>query len=287
MAGKTATVMVILAFASLMIISGCIQEEEQERIHGEPPFLYDQPGYLYNELYQVSEEQDEEVLLCKPLEMSDHCEGNILYYDFQCVEGEWEYNMHECAYECKEGACVNTGCPPCSDGDPCTTDFCSGAPNYECVHVPMAGCNISDEPLEKKACRPTAGPKSYVVIDLYPSGVPASQAIEPSMSETLYAGQKMQIDEDDSITLNGFWLEGDCPECFYPPVLKFPPEAKLATTKDLSGTKASYYKGEGELGYICIQGTCRASTTAGCTDYVCNQSMRFVVSEIEVDLTCS
>jgi hypothetical protein len=288
MATRKATFVLVLSLAALLLISGCVQQETapEEEPRGDPPFLYDQPTYLYEELYQVPEDYQEE-FGCDPPEISDHCEGSTLYYDFQCVEGEWEYQTHECVYECKEGSCVNTGCPPCADGDPCTTDFCSGGPDYECIHIPISGCNASDSPISQKACIPTAGPGSYVTIEVYPAGVPASQATEPTMTQTIYSGQKMQLDGDDSITLTGFWLEGSCPECYYAPVLKFPPEAKLSTTKDLSGVKASYFKGEGELGYICVQGTCRKAITSGCVDYVCNQSMRFVVSEVNVDLTCS
>lgn len=287
MAGKLADATFILALLSLLLFSGCIQESEaQEAPRGDPPFKYDPLSYMYDEIVQEPSDY-EEVFGCEPPEMSNHCEGKTRYYDFECVNGEWEYKVENCTYDCVEGVCIKTGCPPCSDGNPCTTDFCSGAPNYECIHVPIAGCNIDDEAISGKACSPTAGPGSYIRIEVYPAGVPSTYAGDPYMAQTLKPGERMWIDSDDWISLDGFWLEGTCPACFYDPIMKWPPQAKLTASKDLSGSKASYSKDLGEIGYICIDGTCRKSTAAGCTDYVCNTSMRFVVSELDADLVCS
>ncbi|MBD3390084.1 hypothetical protein GF415_04000 [Candidatus Micrarchaeota archaeon] len=276
----------VIAILAALLIVGCMQEEQEEDARGEPPYQYNQLSYIYEELVQEPEDY-EEIYQCIPPEMENHCDGETRYFNFVCVDGEWEYDTEECAYECNDGVCINTGCPPCDDGDPCTTDLCSGAPDYECLNIPIAGCGETQGPAGTKACVPTAEPGSEVRIDVYPAGTPISYQGEPYMSQLLTPGEKMQVDEDDSITLSGFWLEGSCPACFEEPIIKFPPEAKITITKDLSGIMATSYKGEGELGYMCIEGTCRERNTAGCIDYVCNHSMRFVISEINADFTCS
>ena len=279
----------ILAIATVFFLFGCLQQSEmgeevgaEER--GEPPCAYNPLSYMYDELVSPPEGY-EEIYGCSPPEISDFCEGQTRYYDFECVDGEWKYKMQECAYECREGACINTGCPSCADGDPCTLDFCSNAANAECVHVPIAGCGTV-VPEGVKACKPVGGPGSYIVIDVYPAGAPPDWT-DPIMSQKLAPGQKMWIDEDDSIYFDSVYLEGSCPQCYYEPVLKFPPSVKLITTHDLAGEMGTYLKNEGEMGYMCIEGQCKKPIVGHCLDYVCGTSIRFVVSEMNISLECS
>ncbi len=293
MHGDTRTTILILLVATIFVLFGClnempemqevVQEEGDER--GDPPFAYDPLSYMYDEV--VSEPTDyEEVFGCSPPEMSDHCEGQTRYYDFECYNGEWQYQVQECVYECLEGACINTGCPPCADGNPCTIDFCSNAANAECTHIPIAGCG-EVKPAGQKACSPVAGPGSYIVIDVYPAGAP-TDSTEPFMSQKLVPGQTMWVDEDDSIYFDSAYLEGECPECYYPPILKWPASVKLITTKDLAGEMGTYLKNEGEMGYMCIYGKCEKLAAVGhCQDYVCGTPMRFIVSEMNLVLECS
>lgn len=278
----------LLAIAAIFIFFGCTQDieemQELQETRGEPPYLYGPLSYNYDELVSPLEEP-EEIFGCSPPEMGDYCAGQTRYYDFECKDGEWQYKTQECTYECSEGACINTGCPPCSDGDPCTTDYCSNAPNYECVHIPIPGCG-GEMPAGQKACSPVAGPGSYIIIDVYPAGAPADST-EPFMTQKLAPGERMWIDDDDSIYFDSVFLEGNCPECYYPPILKWPPSVKLIITKDLAGQLATSLKNEGEMGYMCIHGECNKGVIGRCTDYVCGTSMRFVVTEINLTLECS
>ena len=282
----------VLIVATIFIFFGCLQEMDtldginQETLEerGEPPQLYDPLGYMYHEL--VAEPEDyQELFGCSPPEMSDHCEGQTRYYDFECIEGEWQFKLQECTYECNEGACINTGCPPCADGNPCTTDFCSNAPNYECVHVPIAGCG-QEIPSGQKGCSPVAGPGSYIVVDVYPAGAPTNWT-NPTMSQKLLAGEKMWVDEDDSIYFDYVYLQGTCPECYYPPILQFPPSARLIITKDLAGEMGTYLINDGESGYMCIEGKCTDPVVGHCLKYVCGTSMRFEITEMNFTLECS
>lgn len=275
-----AGMILILAFAA----SGCLQAPSQ----GNPPPV--EVGHVplvenvENNGTQVVAVESASLKACDPPQIDNYCEGKTRYYDFKCGEGTWTYQTEECQYECKEGACINTGCPPCDDGDPCTTDLCSGGPAYECLHIPDATC---EHTIGAKACAPAANPGGNIRLDVYPAGVDEKSGIAPVFSEVMVPTQKLQVDQDDYITFEKFSLEGGCPQCFYPPVLKWPPSVQLRISKDLSGHIATVLENEGEIGYICLDGTCRKSNTAGCTDYVCNSTMKFVVKELNANLTCT
>lgn len=251
----------------------------------------EEPPYSYNPLEEVQEEfaespgNESEIMECEPPSMSDYCLNGTRYYDFECENGEWKFSEEKCAYECREGGCVNTGCPPCEDGNPCTLDMCSGGPLYECLHVVMESCTV--EPEEGKACVPVAGPGSWVRIDIYPPGASSTHSRNPEMFQVVEPGETIWIDSDDYIRLEGFQLEGSCPQCFEPPILKWPPYAKIRVGKDLSGETTSSYIAEGESGYICTEGTCIEQALGGCREYKCNTSRRFTVSELYAVLTCS
>ena len=276
-----------LAFLALfvfgaVIFSGCIQEQEANR--GEPPQAAFVPLVKtpQHDIVNVSTPIEEETAAgCDPPIMENYCgENQTRYYDLNCTSGEWEYKTQKCAYECREGECVRTGCPPCDDQDPCTMDLCSGGPIYECIHIPDAACQGPTQ----KACKPVA-PAGSIVIDVYPAG--AGTGATPQMSQSLYQGERMWIDEDDFISFQAFVLQGSCPQCFYPPLMKWPPSAQLYITKDLSGKDGTYLEDEGEFSYICTQGYCRNANPGSCTDYVCNTTMKFVVSKMNINLTCT
>jgi len=278
---KALALLTLIIVASLMTY-GCLQEQNAED-RGNPPQqafvpLVENPQH---DVVNVSEPAEEEAELCSPPTMENYCgENQTRFYDLKCTNGEWEYKTQKCTYECREGECVRTGCPPCDDGDPCTTDLCSGGPIYECIHIPDASCQGTTS----KACSPVA-PGGSIVIDVYPAG--AGEGATPQMSQALIPGQRLWIDEDDFISFQAFVLQGSCPQCFYPPLMKWPPSAQLYITKDLSGNDETYLEDEGEFNYICIQGYCRNANPGPCRDYVCNTTMKFVVSKMNINLTCT
>ncbi len=281
---KKSIALLTLVIVSSLMIYGCLQEQKAAETRGEPPQaafvpLVENPQQNVANVSNASQEVVPKK--CEPPIMKDYCgENQTRFYDFKCTNGEWEYKTQKCASECKEGECIRTGCPPCDDGDPCTTDLCSGSPTYECMHIPNEGCMGSSQ----KACTPVA-PAASITIDVYPAG--AGKGATPLMSQVLVPGQRLWIDQDDFISFQKFVLEGSCPQCFYPPVMKWPPSAQLYITKDLSGKDETYLEDEGEFNYICIDGYCRNANPGPCSDYVCNSTMKFVVAKMDVNLTCT
>ncbi len=283
----THTAVLLLSLAIIFVIFGCLgvipgmDESKETGINAsEPPFEYNP---LEEEHKAILDMDSANEITCSPQNKTDYCEGQTRYYDFECVNGEWQYKLQECKYNCVEGACINIGCPPCADGNPCTRDFCDN--NGKCSHIPIPDCG-KISPTGQKTCKPVAGPGSYIIIDVYPTGATSNQTI-PAMHQKLEIGQKLQVDEDDSIYFESVYLEGTCPKCYYPPVLKWPASVKITTTKDLSGELGTYLKNEGEMGYLCISGRCDKKTIGGCQDYVCKTPMKFTISEMNLSLECS